>query len=72
MKRVGGSQTYKDWLVKVPEITAYFWIIKVLATTVGETFADYLNETLGLGLTGTTLVTVAGLLVAIFFQFKSN
>jgi uncharacterized membrane-anchored protein len=70
--RVGGSQTYKDWLVKVPEVTAYFWIIKVLATTVGETFADFLNETLGLGLTGTTVFTTLALVVALFFQFKSN
>ena len=72
IQRAGGPQTYKNWLVKVPEITVYFWIIKVLATTVGETFADYLNGTLGFGLAGTTLVTVAGLLVAIFFQFRSN
>ncbi len=35
-------------LSKVPEVTLWFWIIKVLATTVGETFADYLNVTLGL------------------------
>jgi uncharacterized membrane-anchored protein len=70
--RVGESHTYKDWLVKVPEVTAYFWIIKVLATTVGETFADYLNETLGFGLTGTTIFTVIGLIAALFFQFKSS
>jgi len=43
-----------DWrarpmLNKVPEITIYFWIIKVLCTTVGETFADYLNVNLGFG-----------------------
>jgi uncharacterized membrane-anchored protein len=29
--------------VKVPAVTAFFWIIKVLATTVGETFADFLT-----------------------------
>ena len=29
---------------KVPEVTAYFWVIKVLCTTVGETAADLLNE----------------------------
>ena len=39
---VGNAKQYKNWLVKVPEVTAFFWIIKVLATTVGETFADYL------------------------------
>lgn len=43
-------------LNKVPEVTLYFWIIKVLCTTVGETAADYLNAVLGFGLTGTTYV----------------
>ncbi len=38
-------------LNKVPEVTLYFWIIKILCTTVGETAADYLNETLSFGLT---------------------
>ncbi len=38
-------------LNKVPEVTVYFWIIKILCTTVGESFADYINETLGFGLT---------------------
>ncbi|KAE8959386.1 hypothetical protein PF011_g30452, partial [Phytophthora fragariae] len=38
--------------VKVPQVTIFFWIIKVLATTVGETFADFLNSNIGLGLGG--------------------
>ena len=59
-------------LNKVPEITLYFWIIKVLCTTVGETFADYLNMTLGLGLTNTTWLMGALLLVALFFEFRSR
>lgn len=37
------SSAAKTLLVKVPAVTAVFWIIKILATTVGETFADYLN-----------------------------
>ena len=72
LTHVGSATPYKDWLVKVPEVTAFFWIIKVLATTVGETFADFLNRTLGFGLNGTTLVTVGALIVALFFQFKST
>jgi uncharacterized membrane-anchored protein len=40
------TSLHKDLLVKVPAITAFFWVIKVLATTVGETFADFLNGTL--------------------------
>ena len=30
-------------LNKVPEITVYFWLIKILCTTVGESFADHIN-----------------------------
>jgi uncharacterized membrane-anchored protein len=59
-------------IVKVPQVTAFFWIIKVLCTTVGETFADYLNNTLGFGLNGTTIFTVFALAVALFFQFRSK
>src|SRR5213082_3604580 len=56
-------------LNKVPEITVYFWIIKILCTTVGESFADYVNETLGFGLTNTTVVFSAALIVALVAQF---
>jgi uncharacterized membrane-anchored protein len=59
-------------LVKVPQVTVYFWIIKVLCTTVGETFADYLNNTLGFGLNGTTIFTVIALAIALYFQFRSK
>lgn len=72
LNHVGNAKQYKDWLVKVPEVTAFFWAIKILATTVGETFADYLNVTLGFGLNGTTLVTIVALVVALIFQFKST
>src|SRR6476620_7035506 len=59
-------------LNKVPEVTLYFWIIKILCTTVGETFADNLNTNLGLGLTGTTYVMGALLVVVLFFQFRAR
>jgi uncharacterized membrane-anchored protein len=51
-------------LNKVPEVTIYFWLIKILCTTVGETAADYLNTNLGFGLTNTTWVA-GGVLVAL-------
>ena len=54
----------RQMLNKVPEITLYFWVIKVLCTTVGETAADHLNENLGLGLTNTTYI-MAALLIAV-------
>ena len=59
-------------LNKVPEVTLWFWVIKILCTTVGETFADYLNETLGFGLTNTTVVMSAALVVAMVWQFRSR
>ncbi len=57
-------------LNKVPEVTAIFWIIKVLATTVGETFADFLNVQLGLGLALTSVVMTLALVVALVVQFR--
>ncbi len=59
-------------LSKVPEITLYFWIIKILCTTVGETGADYLNTTLKLGLTNTSYAMSALLVIVLFFQFKAK
>lgn len=57
-------------LNKVPEVTLYFWIIKILCTTVGETAADYLNVNLGFGLTNTTYAVSAVLAIALVFQFR--
>ncbi len=67
-----GHALGRRMLNKVPEVTLYFWVIKILATTVGETAADYLNTNLGLGLTYTTYVTGGLLLVALFFQFRAT
>ena len=50
---------FATMLNKVPEITIYFWIIKILATTVGETAADYLSVTLNLGLVTTSYMATA-------------
>jgi uncharacterized membrane-anchored protein len=59
-------------LNKVPEVTAIFWIIKILSTTTGETAADYLNFDLGLGLTSTTYLMGALLVAALVAQFAVN
>lgn len=68
MENTLNSTTTK--LVRVPEVTIYFWIIKVLATTVGETAADFLSGSLGLGL-GITSYIMSGLLLAVLFnQFR--
>lgn len=70
--KIAHSSATRSHLIKVPEITAYFWIIKVLATTVGETFADFLNANLGLGLNGTSVVMSIALLAMLIAQFRVN
>lgn len=57
---------------KVPQVTLAFWVIKVFSTTVGETAADYLNGTLGFGLTMTSLVVGGLFLVVLGVQFASK
>ncbi len=51
-------------LSKVPEVTVWFWAIKILCTTVGESFADWINMTLGVGLILTSVI-FTGVLVAV-------
>ena len=60
----------RQMLNKVPEVTLFFWVIKIMCTTVGETAADYLNVNLGFGLTNTTIVTGALLAVILLAQFR--
>ena len=60
----------KIMLSKVPEVTIYFWIIKVLCTTVGETFADFINFNLGLGLTKTSIIIGVAFFIVLFIQFR--
>ncbi|MDO8186065.1 hypothetical protein Q5424_23125 [Conexibacter sp. JD483] len=64
------SITARRMLNKVPEVTLAFWLIKILATTVGETAADNLDARLGLGLTGTTYVMGSLLVVTLVAQFR--
>ncbi|MCV7410825.1 hypothetical protein H7K44_14565 [Mycobacterium florentinum] len=55
-------------LSKVPEVTVWFWIIKILCTTVGESFADWISTTVGLGLNVTALIFTVALGVVLGFQ----
>ena len=65
-----GASLSRRMLNKVPEVTLYFWVIKILCTTVGETAADYMNDTPGFGLTNTTYFMGALLIVALVVQFR--
>jgi uncharacterized membrane-anchored protein len=71
-RRAESRPTARQMLNKVPEITIYFWIIKILCTTVGETAADFLNDNLGFGLTNTSLVMSAVLIVVLAAQFRAR
>lgn len=59
-------------LNKVPEITLYFWLLKILCTTVGETAADYLNVDLNFGLTGVSFFMASLLVVALLIQVPAK
>ena len=56
-------------LNRVPRVTVDFWLIKLMAVTMGETAADYLAVNLGLGLTATSLIMAAILIGALVLQF---
>ena len=60
----------RQMLSKVPEATLLFWVVKIMATTVGETVSDYFNTTLKFGLVGTFFVMASILIVALVFQFR--
>ena len=57
---------------KIAEVTIFFWLMKIIATTLGETFGDFISQTLnlgyvvGIGVTGTLLV------VLLFFQIRAR
>lgn len=57
---------------RVPRVTADFWLIKLMAVTMGETAADYLAVNMGLGLTVTSIIMTAILVGAIVLQFAQK
>ena len=59
-------------LNKVPEVTIDFWLIKLMAVTMGETAADYLAVNLGIGLTNTSIIMTVILVGALALQFARD
>ncbi len=57
---------------RVPEVTVDFWLIKLMAVTVGETAADFLALNLGLGLQNTTYLMSAILVGVLALQFAQK
>lgn len=66
------NQPLRQLFNKVPEVTLFFWVIKILATTVGETAADFLNVNLNFGLTGTSTIMAALLTFFLILQVRGN
>lgn len=57
---------------RVPQVTVEFWLIKLMAVTVGETAADFLNQNLGLGLSTTSWIMSGLLIAALILQFSQK
>jgi len=62
----------KDILVKVPALTLGFWIIKILATTLGETGGDAVSMTMNLGYLVGTAIFMVFFLGAVLFQVQAK
>lgn len=73
VRTVMDAQQDRDtWLSKVPQATAVFWLVKILATTVGETGGDALSMTLELGYAVATLIFLAFFVVTLVIQVRSR
>ena len=62
----------KEALSKVPEVTLIFWVIKILATTLGETGGDALSMSMDLGYLLSTGIFAAGFLMAVAVQIMAS
>ncbi|MGB5760019.1 MAG: hypothetical protein WBM50_24105 [Acidimicrobiales bacterium] len=64
------SSPARALLNKVPEVTIWFWVIKILCTTVGESFADWISVDLGVGLINTSLLFTVVLAAVLAWQIR--
>ncbi len=69
IQRASSSGT-RALLNKVPEVTLWFWIIKILCTTVGESFADWVSVDLGVGLVNTAVMFTFVLAAVLVWQMQ--
>lgn len=66
------SDDQRDLLIKVPAVTLGFWIIKILATTLGETGGDTVSMTLNWGYLAGTAIFLAVLVALIYSQVAAK
>ncbi len=57
---------------KLPHVTVLFWVLKIAATTLGETGGDLLAQTLHVGYLVSTAIFLAAFLVAVVFQLRAG
>jgi uncharacterized membrane-anchored protein len=69
MKKLHDPQEPEVWN-KLPELTLLFWIMKITATTLGETAGDLLAQTLNVGYAISTLLFFAFFIVTVAFQIS--
>jgi len=67
-----GSKSCAEAVNKIAEVTMTFWIMKIIATTLGETTGDFFAQTLNLGYVSGLGITGAMLIVLIFFQVRAS
>ena len=66
------NKTVEKALSKVPEVTLIFWIVKIAATTLGETAGDAVSMSMSLGyLIGTAIFALA-FIISVLSQIKSK
>jgi uncharacterized membrane-anchored protein len=70
--RKSNEESVSDLLSKVPQVTLMFWVIKICATTVGETGGDSLSMTLKLGYAVSSLIVLGFFVVALAAQVSSD
>ena len=66
------SKTVEETFSKVPEVTLLFWIIKIAATTLGETGGDAVSMSMKLGYLVGTLIFAVIFLIAVVAQIKAE
>ena len=66
------SEMLRDALTKVPEVTLVFWIIKIAATTLGETGGDSVTMTLNWGYLTGTAIFLAALVILVVAQILAK
>lgn len=67
-----GMNQIRDGLIKVPEVTLVFWLVKIAATTLGETGGDAVSMSMGLGYLAGTAIFAAVFLAAVSAQVHTH